>query len=59
MISKIDDIIKNLSEKINIDLGKDENYPFINLKSKIKYDEEKDEKFKEKISNNFIQKRKS
>ena len=54
-ISKIDKIIKDLSKEVNINLGKDETYPFISLKSKINIKEEID---KEKISNNFKQKEK-
>lgn len=48
-------MIKDLSKEVNINLGKDEKYPFISLKSKINI---KEEKYKEKISNNFKQKEK-
>ena len=55
--SKIEEIIKDLSEKNHINLGKDDNYPFIHLKSKIEINKGKeDKKSEEKLQNNYIEK---
>ena len=56
-ISKIEEIIKDLSENNHINLGKDANYPFIHLKSKMEINEGKeDKKSEEKLQDNYIEK---